>query len=134
MKLTRNLWIYVILNSLSTIIFLTFLHNGVLITKESDDPATYVSWLPTLYAVIWFISGLILGYLDKPRKTRHDIDFMYSLMTLIILTFGAVYYMLLFKELRSWWYILAFAWLVQLIYWYFVKKRIKGISKKDAFK
>lgn len=55
-------------------------------------------------------------------------------MTLLILTVGAIYYVYIFKEFRSWWYVLAFAWLVQLIYWYFVKKRIKGISKKDAFK
>lgn len=134
MKLTRNLWIYEILNSVSTFIFITLLNQGVIITDDYDQTLayayTYMSWLPIIYAGVWFFSGLILGYLDKPRKTRHDIDFMYSLMTLIILTFGAVYYMLLFKELRSWWYILAFAWLVQLIYWYLVKNALKAYVKK----
>lgn len=134
MKLTRNLWIYIILNFVSTIIFLTLLKNYVIITDGSDSTGNIVSWLPVAYFFMWFFSGLILGYLDKPRKTRHDIDFMYSLMTLIILTIGAIYFALIFKELRSWWYILAFAWLVQLVWWLLVRKRIKGISKKDAFK
>lgn len=78
MKLTRNLWIYIIINLLSTIGFITLLKNGVLTTGVSENTASYVSWLPLVYAGVWFFSGLILGYFDKPRKTRYNIDFMYS--------------------------------------------------------
>ena len=140
MKISRNLWIFCIINLMSSIVFFTYLGNSVsVVVESSDDSLTYsVSMLaPIVYAAVWFLSGLMLGYSDMARQSRSDLGLMYHQATLVVLSIGVVYGAIMFDKFRTWQFLVLpvlFTAITVIIHWLVARNRIKGISKTDAFK
>jgi len=139
MKISRNLWIFCIINLISSIIFFTYLGNAV---SGPDASSTTQNWTlaliaPLVYGFTWFLSALILGYNDKVRQSRSNIGIMYHLACIVVLSVSIIYAAILFKDLRTWQFIvlpILFNGISFLIHWLATRRYIKGISKSDAFK
>jgi len=137
MKPTRNLVIFSILNLCTTILFVTFLDKGILIAEAEDAPNTYVTVLPLLYAMTWFISGLVLGKTDNGRKRRYNLGLAYHLASIIVTMLGILFAAVVFARFREWQFIV-FSPIVMGIslvaHWLGTRDETKGIEKEKAFK
>jgi len=137
MKLTRNVVIFGGINLVSTIIFLTVLHQVLLSNQTNTDPPTFESIVPSVYALFWLLSGLLLGGTDKQRNSRQNIGFLYHAVTMLVSGIGLIIGAILFDEYKSWGLIVIGLLLLAsspLIHWLIIRKQLKGISKQDAFK
>ncbi|HMS25744.1 MAG TPA: hypothetical protein PKB15_08700 [Acidimicrobiia bacterium] len=136
MRLTRNLSIFVVLNTISTIVFIVTLATGIGVKKISDDPATFETSTPFLYALFWLLSFLLLLRFDNVRHSRRNLGLQYHLaMTLILLAgliFGA-FASEVFRSPSAFYPIFAlFASL--LVHWFFTRNNLQGIEAKKVFR
>lgn len=134
MKITKNAKVFALINSVSTLIFLTKLNQ--LVTSEDFEQIT--PWAIS-YGLLWAISGAMLGATDTARKYRGNIDFQYLLITSVIglITLWASKLLLPAIMPASYTKLLIASVLLMIltaIQYYFANKDPKGISKKDAFK
>lgn len=141
MKLSRNLWIFIALNSVSTVLFVICMKFGILFERtETADTITLTSWLPVAYGTVWAISGLILGINDKVRNSRHNLELRYGIATALITLGGLIILGLVMPEMG----IRPFVSLLIMfgvifstvlgIQWIMSRRTIKGMKKKDLFK
>ena len=139
MKISRNLWIFCIINLISSIVFFTYLGNSVseLDASNTTQNSTLALIAPFIYGTVWFFTGLILGITDSARKTRSDLGLMYHTATIIVLFIGVIYWAIMFEKFRTWQFIilpLFFTAITIVVHWLATRNNIKGISKTDAFK
>jgi hypothetical protein len=137
MKTTKYLIAFTALNTLSTVAFFVCIDKGIGITKVTNEPNTYVTSLPFIYGLIWFISSGVFGKLDSVRKTRMNLGLAYHMASNIAMAIGMVFAVITLKELRTWQFIV-FPTLAMgvsyLVHWFFVRKTVKGIEIEKAFK
>ena len=141
MKLTKNMIVFAVINTISSIVYFTLLAKGIGFTKTSSTPDTYVTTgligAPFIYGLIWWISANVLAKLDKKRNTRLNIGLAYHVISTLVLTVAIIYSYLMFE---------AFHWIDFLVYpiiamalsvlnhWLAVMNNPKGRDSKKAFK
>jgi hypothetical protein len=141
MKLTKNMIVFTVINTISSIVYFTLLGKGIGYTKTSSSPETYVTTgligAPFISGLIWWISASVLAKLDKKRNTRLNVGLAYHALTTFILTVTFIYSYLMFEAFH-WidfliYSIIAIA-LSLLVHWLAVRNNPKGIDSKKAFK
>lgn len=137
MKVSKNLKWFTVINLISSILFFTFLSKGIFVSQVEGEANTYVSYLPTIYGLIWFVSGLIFAGTDKARNSRFNLGLAYHLASTVVVIIAMVYAFLLFEVFRTVGFVvfplLAMA-VSLLIHWLVTRNNPKGIDKKEAFK
>lgn len=137
MKVSKNLKWFTVINLLSSILFFTFLSKGIFVSQVEGEANTYVSYLPTIYGLVWFVSGLIFAGTDKVRNSRFNLGLAYHLASTVVVIIAMVYAFLLFEVFRTVGFVvfplLAMA-VSLLIHWLATRNNPKGIDKKEAFK
>lgn len=131
MQLTRNMKIFGGVNIASSVAFFYLLDRFI-----SDERWTAIWVLAVGYGLTWFVTGLILGGLDKARNYQGNMDFMYHLLTVVISVAisGLGVGVLAFLTLRDWLLVCLIAIVSLGLHWYGTKRDTKGIPKEEAFK
>ena len=134
MKITKNAKIFTLINSISSLLFLYLLNNLVMTQNFKPIAPTAIG-----YALIWFISGLILGITDKTRNYRGNVDFQYLAISATIQTLTIWLAKVVFPAIMPLAYtqiamITLMVAIAIVIYYIFSERNVKGIDKKEAFK
>lgn len=137
MKITKNLFWFSLINLASSIIFFTLLAKGIELAKAEDRANVYVTLVPVIYGLVWFVTGALFESLDKVRKTRYNLSMAYHWASTIVVLIAMVYALAFLDIFRTIQFVilplLAMA-LSLLIHWLAVRNQTKGIDKKEAFK
>lgn len=134
MKITRNATIFAVINSVTTLVFLTHLNS--LVTSEQYNQIA--PWA-IVYGLIWAVSGAVLGITDKARNYRGNIDVQYSLISTLVSLVAFWLSKLFLPAIMPVGYgymvlVTAVLIIASAIQYYFANKDTKGIAKKEAFK
>jgi len=136
MKLTRNLYIYIVLITFASIVFIYTLVNDIGIKQISDNPPTYETSTPFIYGLFCVLSTVILYKTDNARNSRLNLGFTYHLIgsavVLLLIILPAIFSDA-FRGPET--FILpAVIAVVLLAHWISTRKDLKGIESKKAFK
>ena len=134
MKITRNATIFAVINSVTTLVFLTNL-NRLVTAEQFDEIAPWA----IVYGLIWAVSGAVLGITDKARNYRGNIDLQYSLISSLValatLWLSKLFLPAIMPVGYGYLVLITLAIIVaSAIQYYFANKDTKGIAKKEAFK
>jgi hypothetical protein len=143
MKISRNLKLFTGINLISTLLFFTFLKEGILIQQVEGEPNAYVTSLPVLYGVIWLLSSVFCYGTDSARKSRQNLGFSYHIASTVVVFTGMVFGFAIFggdansqgfRTIEFLAYPAIAMGLSLLVHWFATRKSPKGIDKKEAFK
>ncbi len=137
MKPTRNIIIFSIINFISSIWFFNALTLMTAVKRGGGTVSVYEFPQPLIYAVIWLITGFVLGATDKTRNVRYDLGLAYHSAMVLTTFIATIVAFILFEEFRNPAFVVVpmFALLTSLaIHWLVRRDTIKGIDKKEAFK
>lgn len=140
MKLTRNLKIFIVVNTLSTILFGIALAISLGVYQTGSEPNTFEMYTspPLIWAFVWafvlVISSIFLEKYDDVRKSRKNLQLYYwvvlSVNMCVVALVLAVATGEYFVALR----VFGINLFVLTLNWLWTGKTLKGIEAKEAFK
>lgn len=138
MKLTRNLWIFFMIDLASTLFLVTDFKYGWFSTVTRDENTfSYESFMPILYFVTWAVCGWLLLKFDHIRGTRKNLELYYHGVVWVNFFIGAIYAAVIMEAWRNpfiFVLIVVPAVVMLSIHWFIYRNKPKGIDTKAVFK
>ncbi len=134
MNLTRNAITFAVINSLTTIVFLSTLNNLVT-TGRFEDIAPWA----IAYGLTWAVTGALLQGTDKARNYRGNIGFQYAaiqyVMAFLVIWVTKIFFPVImphsYLEII---FVTMLLIIISTLHYRHAKRNPKGIDKKEAFK
>ena len=131
--ITNNLKIFSGIVILATVGFFYYL-SAALESQSHEN----MGWYALAFAVVLFVSGLVLGWKDPVRQSRADLGFQYHLYTFIIVNGIGIPWMFVDMGIHHGSIMHAVyqvgPWAIGLFaHYYFSSRSIKGMDKGDIF-